>query len=120
MLYQKEIMSTLDSSGCDWWVKALIMLALFGLCFLITYLKERSIKRCLLWACSEAERILGSGTGKLKLRQVYDVFVSKYPIISTFVPFNLFCSWIDNALVELRAMIENNENIRRFIEKGEE
>lgn len=121
MLYQKEVISSLDmmQDGTNWWVKILIYVGVFLISGFLIYLKEKSIKRCLVWACSEAERMLGSKTGRLKLKMVYDTFVNSYPIISTFVPFKLFCEWIDIALDELKAMIESNENIRGYIERGE-
>lgn len=37
------------------------------------------VKEWLLWAVTEAEKDLGGGTGKLKLRQVYDLFVQRFP-----------------------------------------
>ena len=52
--------------------------------------RER-VKEWLLWAVTEAEKELGSGTGQLKLRQVYDLFLHwlwRYP--STPSP----CGWM--------------------------
>ena len=46
----------------------------------------------LLYAVTEAERLLGSGTGKFKLRMVYNWFISNCPILSRWVslkPFHL-------------------------------
>ena len=37
-----------------------------------------SLRQWLLFAVTEAEKSLGSGTGKLKLRQVYDMFLTKF------------------------------------------
>ena len=34
------------------------------------------VREWLLWAVTEAEKELGGGTGALKLRQVYDLFVT--------------------------------------------
>ena len=119
MLYQKEVISVVESSGMDWWAKILIYIGLFLICGFMLYLKERSIKRCLVWACTEAERILGTKTGKLKLKMVYDTFVEKCPVISAFIPFAIFSRWVDTALEEMKMMIENNCYIRGYIEKGE-
>ena len=39
----------------------------------------RKIQEWLVWAVAQAEKKLGSQTGQLKLRYVYDMFISKFP-----------------------------------------
>ena len=39
----------------------------------------KSVKEWMLFAVTKAEKELGSGTGKLKLRYVYDMFIAKFP-----------------------------------------
>ena len=56
------------------------------------------VKEWLLWAVTEAEKDLGGGTGKLKLRQVYDLFVQRFPWLAKAVSFELFSSLVDEAL----------------------
>ncbi len=56
------------------------------------------VKQWLLWAVVEAERELGSGTGKLKLRCVYDLFVERFPAVARAVSFETFADWVDEAL----------------------
>lgn len=56
------------------------------------------VKEWLLVAVLEAERQFGSGTGKLKLRSVYDLFVARFPWIAKIVSFDTFASWVDEAL----------------------
>lgn len=72
----------------------------------------------LKYAVAYAEQELGSGTGQLKLRTVYDLFIDKFPAFSTIVPFRLFSYWVDLALDWLRVQIENNVNVKGLIEKG--
>ena len=38
-----------------------------------------NLKEWLKWAVTQAEKELGSGTGQLKLRMVYDMAVEKFP-----------------------------------------
>ena len=95
-----------------------VIVFVFGIVYTIVK-QPQKIKEWLLWAVSEAEAKLGSGTGQLKLREVYDKFTSKYPVISLFVPFNTFSMWVDEALDEMRKLIENNKAINDYIKGGE-
>lgn len=77
---------------------------------------KKSVKEWLLYAVSMAEKDLGSGTGKLKLKYVYDSFVVTYPIISKLIPFNVFSLWVDEALKTMREIIETNLDIKAYVE----
>lgn len=75
--------------------------------------------KCIEWlkyAVAEAEKYLGSGTGQLKLRQVYDLFTDKYPVFSTIVPFALFKYWVDVALKWFNKQLESNKSVKEFVE----
>lgn len=75
-------------------------------------------RKCLEWlkiAVARAEEELGTGTGQLKLRQVYDWFLAKFPKFSVIVPFPIFSQWVDLALKWLRLQLENNKNIKDVI-----
>ena len=65
---------------------------------------------------SQAEKELGSGTGQIKLRQVYDMFIERFPVFSKFIPFMMFSSWVDTALEFLKDQIEKNNKIKEFVE----
>lgn len=54
------------------------------------------VRNWLLWAVTEAERELGGGTGKLKLRQVYDLFVSRFPWLAPVISFQRFAELVDD------------------------
>lgn len=73
------------------------------------------IKEWLKYAVTMAEKELGSGTGQLKLRYVYDLFIDKFPSISKIIPFETFSTWVDEALLWLEKQLEKNENIKGFI-----
>ena len=74
------------------------------------------VREWLLWAVTEAERTLGGGTGKLKLRQVYDMFITRFQWIARFVPFELFSKMVDDALVEMRHLLQTNEAAEAYVE----
>lgn len=73
-------------------------------------------KEWLKYAVCIAEQELQSGTGQLKLRYVYDMFVDTFPAFSTLVPFSIFSKWVDLALEWMREQLENNSYIKALIE----
>lgn len=79
---------------------------------------KANVKEWLLWAVTEAENYLGSGTGKLKLRYVYDQCVERFPAVKYLLPFSVFSKWVDEALIEMRRQIENNKNIAAYVASG--
>ena len=80
--------------------------------------QKRKVKEWLLWAVTQAEAELGGGTGKLKLRQVYDLFVQRFPAIARAVSFETFCQWVDGALEEMREMLKQNRAVQELV-KGD-
>ena len=79
--------------------------------------KKEKIKEWLIWAVSKAEKELGSGTGKLKLRYVYDMFVTKFEFISKFMSFKDFSNLVDEALEEFNSIISSNQKVKNYIEE---
>lgn len=77
----------------------------------------RNIKEWLLYAVTEAEATLGGKTGQLKLRMVYDMAIEKFSWLS-FISFEVFKGWVDEALEEMRHLLETNEKIKAIV-KGE-
>ena len=76
---------------------------------------KKSVKEWLLYAVFMAESEWGAGTGKLKLRTAYDMFVAKYPFFALIIPFSVFSLWIDEALVSMRKILEDNLDIKAQI-----
>ena len=72
-------------------------------------------KEWLLWAVTEAEKELGGGTGRLKLRQVYDLFVQRFPAVARAVSFDTFSLWVDEALEDMREMLKQNQAVKDLI-----
>lgn len=73
------------------------------------------IKEWLLWAIVEAEKELGSGTGPVKLRFVWDLFISKFPLVSKFITFDLFKSLVDDALVQLKVILKDTPKLAELV-----
>ncbi len=72
----------------------------------------------LKYAVSLAEKELGSGTGQLKLRLVYELFLSKFPWLGKLVSFEVFSSYVDEALVWLNTQLESNTAVAGYV-RGE-
>lgn len=94
-----------------------ILLFLFYLINLLN--SPKKIKEFLLFAVSKAEKELGGGTGKLKLRYVYSLFIEKFPIINLVISFDFFSKMVDKSLIEMRELIEQNNKIKKYIEGDE-
>lgn len=92
---------------------AVIIIAILVIVLAIN--QPKKVKKWLLYAVSVAERELGSGTGQLKLGQVYDEFVAKYPILKVLVSFETFEGWVKIALEEMEKMLEKKEAIKEAI-----
>ena len=81
--------------------------------------KERQLKvitEWLLLAVIKAEKELGGGTGQVKLRFVYDLFIDKFKFASMFISFNQFSALVDSALVIMKEMISNNDQVKNYID----
>ena len=73
------------------------------------------VKEWLLWAVTEAEKELGGGTGQLKLRQVYDLFVTRFPWLAKLISFEFFSDMVDEALEEMRHLLDTNTAVAAFV-----
>lgn len=73
------------------------------------------VKEWLKFAVSCAEKQYGSGTGALKLRSVYDLFVTRFPVVAKLITFETFSAWVDEALEWMNKAIETNTSIANLI-----
>ena len=98
----------------------IIVICVIGLCIygLFRKGKERQIEIILEWlllAVIKAEKELGSGTGQIKLRFVYDLFIDKFKVVSYFMSFSQFSILVDQALNIMKDMVSNNKKIEEYI-----
>ena len=74
------------------------------------------LREWLLWAVIQAEQELGGGTGELKLRSVYNLFVQRFPWLARVITFDTFGVMVDEALERMRKLLENNEKVKALVE----
>ena len=82
--------------------------------------KQKQIETVLEWlllAVVKAEKELGSGTGQIKLRYVYDLFIDKFKFLALVIPFEQFSGLVDQALDTMKDMIANNKQVKDYIEQ---
>lgn len=77
--------------------------------------QKQKIKEWLLWAVTECERDLGSGTGVLKLRQAWSWFADSFPWVSKIISFEMFSTWVDETLERMREILETNVAIAEYV-----
>ena len=94
---------------------ALIILSVLNFIRLPKNKQLEKVKQWLLIAVTEAEKTLGSGTGRLKLSYVYDLFVTKFPWLAKIVPFETFSNLVDEVLEDMRKLIEANPNVNEYV-----
>lgn len=115
----------------EWLVKnwyiilALIIVITYLIMLFIEFSKKpkavqiANLMEWLKWAVTKAESKLGSGTGQLKLRMVYNMAVDKFPFLINTITFELFSLWVDDALVWMRKQLEDNKTIEELVNGGE-
>lgn len=99
-------------------VAVIIIVIITYLFFNLPTKKQRNkIKEWLVWACIEAEKSLQSGTGQMKLRQVYDRFCSipAFTWIAKIISFKQFSEWVTDSLTTAKEMLVNNRVLAEYV-----
>ena len=72
----------------------------------------------LLYAVTKAEKELGGGTGQIKLRYVYDMFVARFVWLARVISLEAFSMMVDEALERMKKMLESNKAMQDFVNSG--
>jgi len=78
------------------------------------------IKEWLLYAIVTAEEIYGSNLGAVKLRWVYDGFITRFKWLSVIVSFEMFSQLVDESLEIMKEMLKSNKEMKRLVEGDKE
>lgn len=106
----------------NWAFIILAMVAIaVGVVFAIRFFKSskeeqmKKIREWLVYATTIAEKELGGGTGQLKLRKVYDMFVNKFTWMAKIISFDKFSDLVDEALGDMDKLLQTNTAVRAFV-----
>lgn len=103
-------------------VLILIVVAGVGVYFFLKQPRKNQIeqvKKWLAYAVTKVESELGDGTGQLKLLAVYNLFLTKFKWLSFIMTFEMFSLLVDEALDEMRKMLEKNKDIEAIVKNKE-
>lgn len=90
-----------------------LILVIIGL--ISFFIKKGNVQKLLVYICLKAEKKFGAKTGQIKLREVYEWFVTKWPVLSLLISFNEFSKMVDIALEEMRHLIDTNMQIFDYV-----
>ena len=109
----------------NWYLLVSLVALLFSIASLVLGFSQKPTSEQLLalsewlkYAVVEAEKALGTGTGQLKLRFVWNMAIERFDWIEKVVPFERFSYYVDLALVWMRRQLERNTNISTYVEGG--
>lgn len=112
----------LDFLMTNWqWIAGVIIIITAAIITLIKFDKKtrdeqiHQVKEWLLYAVMEAEKELGSGTGALKLRFVYNMFITKFPLLVALIPFSTFSSFVDEALDKFKKLLATTPELQAYV-----
>lgn len=77
------------------------------------------VREWLLYAVAKAEKELGSGTGQLKLRYVYDMFIAKFGAMAKVVSFEAFSQLVDEALYTFRQLLADSPSVKNYVQAAD-
>lgn len=97
-------------------VIAVAIFAIYKFCGLPTEKQIEKVKEWLIYACMEAEKELGGKTGQLKLRMVYDKFLTKFEWLAKVITFEQFSKMVDESLEKLKHLLETNMALKNIVE----
>lgn len=75
------------------------------------------VKEWLLYAVIQAEKQLGAKTGQIKLRYVYDMFLTKFSWLANVITFEQFSQLVDEALEQMKHLMQTNENAKFYVQR---
>ena len=101
------------------YIPYVVLLVLIGGAVAYAINQRNSVQEWLLLAVTEAEKALGGGTGKLKLRQVYQQFVTTFGLFAKFVKFETFELWVSGSLEQMKKLLESNKKVEEYV-KGDD
>lgn len=109
----------------NWYLIVAALVVIFAAGYLVymfiklpTATQIASLKEWLKYAVTWAEKELGSGTGQLKLRMVYELFIEKFTWLAKWISFDTFSGYVDEALIWMKNQIDSNKSVAALVSGG--
>ena len=80
-----------------------------------TSVQIQAVREWLLWAVTQAGKELGGGTGQLKLRYVYNMFIERFNYLAGIITFDMVSGMVDEALAEMKKMLSTNAAAQNYV-----
>lgn len=99
----------------------LIVLVTLAVYALLTFLKltpkqqMKKLQVALLYMVTEAEKEMGSETGRVKRSMVWEWLVKRFPVITLFLTEEKYDELLEQALAEFRKLLESNEKLYDYV-----
>lgn len=107
----------------NWAILVALLAAICGIVFFIKGFLQLPaqeqlvrVQEWLLYAVTKAEKELGSGTGQIKLRYVYDMFVDRFPALAKKITFDIFNNMVEQALTRMEEILITNTAVKEYVE----
>lgn len=108
----------------EYWYLIITALAMviLAVCFIVDFIKKspkerlESVKQWAVYACALAEAHLGSGTGQLKMKETYNMFLKTFPSLAEIISFEQYKAIAEESLAELKEMLKTNPNIQNIVQ----
>ena len=75
----------------------------------------KKLQVALLYMVTEAEREMGSETGRVKRSMVWEWLVKRFPVITLFLTEEKYDELLEQALAEFRKLLESNEKLYDYV-----
>ena len=75
----------------------------------------KKLQVALLYMVTEAEKEMGSETGRVKRSMVWEWLVKRFPVITLFLTEEKYDELLEQALIEFRKLLESNEKLYDYV-----
>lgn len=96
----------------------LITLAVYAILEFLKLTPKQQMKKlqvALLYMVTEAEKEMGSETGRVKRSMVWEWLVKRFPVITLFLTEEKYDELLEQALIEFRKLLESNEKLYDYV-----
>jgi nucleotide-binding universal stress UspA family protein len=98
----------------------IVLIFVVSMIFVMMQNKEDLLHKAALHAVSVAEKTWGSKTGQIKFAEVYTTLKTQFPIITLFMPEQQLKDLIENALADMKKILQNKQKEEQLKQQATE